>query len=161
LKNLITFVFIILLAFTPRPTKSENDVTDFQKAWQQYAERKEQLMAFFRHYKCPQINFELIDHYLDAADKHQIDWRLLPAISVQESSCLKRYPVHTHNPFGWASARVGFDSLPSTISFVSEKLANGKYYAGKTIDGKLAAYNPNPTYKLKIKALMGQIAKQP
>lgn len=119
--------------------------------------RAVRLQEFFTRYKCPEEAFNLINAYLEEADKYANDYRLLPAISVQESSCHKRYPRHTFNPWGWASARVGFDSLQAGVSFISDKLANGKYYAGKTLEGKLRSYNPNPEYTIKIKSLMGQI----
>ena len=119
--------------------------------------RAVKLQEFFSRSKCAAEAFELIDIYLESADKYGNDYRLLPAISIQESSCHKRYPGHTRNPWGWASARVGFDSLQVGVDFISDKLANGKYYAGKTLEGKLQAYNPNPEYTLKIKLLMEQI----
>jgi hypothetical protein len=123
-------------------------------------ERTEALSQFFAKYKCPDINYTLIDDYLDAADKYNIDYRLLPAISLQESSCLKRYPPDTHNGWGWASARVGFATLPAGIDYITGQLANGKYYAGKAIAKKLNAYNPNPEYAPKILRFMAEIQKQ-
>jgi len=55
--------------------------------------REANLAAFFTARKCPDINFSLIPDYLAVADQYNLDWRILPAISVQESSCLQYYPV--------------------------------------------------------------------
>lgn len=119
--------------------------------------RAVKLGRWFEQKKCPPINLTLIDSYIESADKYGIDYRLLPAISMQESTCLKHYPPQTNNPYGWASARVGFDSLPAAIDFVTDKLANGHYYAGKTLTKKLNAYNPNPEYAPKIIKFMNDI----
>lgn len=119
------------------------------------------LSQFFQKFKCPSLNYQLIPNYLEAADKYNIDYRLLPAISIQESSCGQHYPSDTNNLWGWASARVRFESLQVGVDFVSQQLANGRYYAGKNLDDKLKAYNPNATYALKIKALMKEISNEP
>jgi hypothetical protein len=62
-----------------------------------------------------------------------------------------------NNWLGWNSAKTGFTSVPAGIVFVSEKLANGRYYKDKTLNQKLKAYNPNALYAPKIKALMKEI----
>lgn len=116
------------------------------------------LTAFFTKYKCPELSFDLIPDYLNAADKNNLNYRILPAISVQESSCGRHYPVLTNNLWGWDSARTSFPSLREGLNFVAERLANGYYYKGKTLDQILHAYNPNALYAPKIKALTKEIA---
>ncbi len=113
------------------------------------------LEAFFSHYNCPAINDQLIPTYLNAADQNNLDYRLLPSISVVESSCLKHYRLN--NPFGWNSDRTGFSSIQSGIYYVEGQLADGRHYAGKTIDQKLHAYNPNPSYAVKVTGFMKEI----
>ncbi len=117
-----------------------------------------ELGLFFRKFNCPDFNYGLIDTYIHAADQNGIDYRILPAISVQESSCGRHYPLRTNNLWGWDSARTGFASIPEGIGFVSAQLAGGRYYAGKTIDQKLRAYNPNPVYAGKVERLMKEIS---
>jgi hypothetical protein len=123
-------------------------------------ERALRLGRFFEKHKCPTFNYELIDDYINAADKYQIPYPLLPDISLQESTCGKHYPVSTRNIFGWNSAKSGFASLSESIDFVSDKLANGRYYANKSITKKLNAYNPNPEYAPKILRFMAEIENQ-
>src|SRR3989344_813434 len=48
----------------------------------------------------------------EEAEKNEIDWRLLPAIAVRESTggkfdCKKV----ENNPFGWGSCKIGFKTL--------------------------------------------------
>lgn len=122
--------------------------------------RAVKLGLFFDKYKCPTLNYQLIDDYINAADRYQIPYNLLPAISIQESTCGKHFPVHTANLWGWNSAKSGFADLPQGVDFVSERLANGRYYANKSITKKLNAYNPNPEYAPKILRFMAEIENQ-
>jgi hypothetical protein len=119
--------------------------------------RIDALKSFFKTNKCPQLNYDLINDYLTAADQNHLDFRILPSISVIESGCGKQYPTATHNLWGWDSARSGFSSFREGISFVSERLAHGQHYTNKTIIKKLNAYNPNPAYALKVIKLMAEI----
>src|SRR5215472_3835691 len=70
-------------------------------------ERYSKLETFLRSYGCPQPHYTW--DYLRAADKNALDYRLLPAISVRESTC----GIHSagNNYWGWASARRGFKSV--------------------------------------------------
>lgn len=120
---------------------------------------------YFSSHNCPLLPY--VDDFITAADKSGIDWRLLPAISIHESTCGKRYPVNTNNPFGWLERRqkggeltvAKFTSIPTAISFITEQLANGKYYAGKTIRQKLATYCPSPNYPTETISYMNLISK--
>ena len=115
--------------------------------------RIQRLEAFFRSYHCPAPL--LVAEYLRAADANDIDYRLLPAVSVRESTC----GIHArfNNRWGWNSARSGFESLAHGIQFVAHELASGRYYRGKTVEEKLRAYNPNPEYPAEIRKLMREI----
>jgi len=113
------------------------------------------LLDFFRRFKCPQPYY--IDDYVHAADQNNLDYRILAAISVQESSCGRYYPEGSNNLYGWDSGRERFASVPAAIDYISEQLAGGRYYAGKSLVDKLHAYNPNPEYAPKIIGLMESI----
>lgn len=82
--------------------------------------------------------------YLRAASESQIDWRLLPAISVMESQAGRRFRLN--NWWGWNSARTGFASVPEGIGYVSRQLGTSRYYAGKTIPQILRIYGPGTDY---------------
>jgi hypothetical protein len=115
--------------------------------------RVAKLEAFFKSYHCPRPLY--ISEYLGAADRYKIDYRLLPALSVRESTCGLHHLRNNH--WGWDFARTGFESVPSGIDFVARQLAKGRYYRGKTVDEKLHAYNPNPQYAREVKQLMLEI----
>ncbi len=111
------------------------------------------LEAFFRAYGCPEPHYTEI--YLQAADENALDYRLLPAISVRESTC----GLHSaqNNYWGWDSARRGFESVKAGIGFVAFRLANGQFYRNKTIEKKLRVYNPREAYAVEILNLMREI----
>lgn len=95
-----------------------------------------------------------------AAEKYGIDWNLLPAIAVRESSGGKQ-PCG-NNPFGWGDCKMNnFRSYDEAIEIVSSHLSGSKestarYYAGKTTAEKLHNYNGKvvPTYSSEVLAIM-------
>ena len=115
--------------------------------------RSERLEAFFKAYDCPAPLH--VDEYLRAADSHAIDYRLLPAISLVESTCGAFEKLN--NRWGWASAQSGFPSVPEGIEYVTTQLAENPRYKGKTLPEKLFTYNPYPQYVRQVQRLMQQI----
>lgn len=97
--------------------------------------------------------------FIEVADKNGLDWRLLPAISVRETSGgihLCNNPKAHNNPFGWGSCKIGFNSFNEAIETVGYKLSNLPVYKGKTIEKKLYYYNGTvvPTYPQEVIAIM-------
>ena len=111
------------------------------------------LEAFFKAYGCPAPLH--VHEYLRAADSHALDYRLLPAISLVESTCGTFQRLN--NRWGWDSAQSGFSSVPAGIEFVTAQLAEGPPYKGKTVKEKLFAYNPYRQYVRQVERLMHQI----
>ena len=101
----------------------------------------------------------LAPEFLAAADRHRLDWRLLPSISVIESGGGKNYTQN--NIFGWGSATRGFASIRKSIDWVAARLANSKLYKGKDLDGILATYNPRPGYRARVKSVMRMLGPDP
>jgi hypothetical protein len=98
------------------------------------------------------------------AEKYGLDWKLLPAIAVRESSGGKN--ACYNNPFGWGSCKIKFDSYKEAIDAVGRNLggANPKtasYYAGKTNEQKLYYYNGTvvPTYPKEVMKIMDRLDK--
>jgi hypothetical protein len=112
--------------------------------------RLRRLQEFFGQRDCPLR--EAAADFLIAADRNDLDWRLLPSISIIESSGGKDY--RKNNVFGWDSCREGFTSVREGIQFVAAQLANSKLYKDKTLDNKLSTYNPLPDYPRRVKAVM-------
>ena len=95
--------------------------------------------------------------YVREADEHGIDWRLLPAISLIESSAGLRQRYN--NAWGWDSAKTGFDSWEDGIAYISERFSVSKIYAGKDTAGILWAYNGTvrPSYVNDVLSVMDGI----
>ncbi len=108
------------------------------------------LWQFFDDRDCP-LRDSAVD-FLIAADQNALDWRLLPSISIIESSGGKDY--RNNNVFGWDSCRESFPSVQAGIHYVASRLANSKLYKDKDLDQKLLTYNPQPDYRHRVKAVM-------
>lgn len=93
---------------------------------------------------------QYVKQIIQDADSNSIPAALIPCVELQESSGGKRFNHATFNPFGWDSGKESFASERAAIDYISAKLGNGDYYRGKTLQGKLRAYNPNPAYSIKI-----------
>jgi len=97
----------------------------------------------------------LVPEYLRAADSHALDYRLLPAISLVESTCGAFEKMN--NRWGWDSVQSGFPSVPAGIEFITAQLAESPSYKGKTVKQKLFTYNPYKAYVRQVERLMQQI----
>ena len=106
---------------------------------------------------------------VEEAEKNNLDWRLLAAISVIESTGGK-YKCKTakDNPFGWGSCRIGFNSTEEAIEVVARNLGGNNpktayYYANKNTEGILKSYNPPsivPDYSEKVFRVMNTIGEK-
>jgi hypothetical protein len=87
---------------------------------------------------------------VQAADKYELNWKLLPALSIIESnggSMLCKNPKGAWNPFGYGSCKIAFTDFNHAIDVVAKNLgghnpATEKYYKDKTIEQIIDAYNP-------------------
>ncbi len=97
------------------------------------------------------------------AEKYGLDWRLLPAIGIRESSGGKA--ACGFNPFGWGSCKLSnFKSYEQAIESLGKNLGGAnpntaRYYAGKSTMEKLYYYNGTvlPTYPDEVLAIMKKI----
>lgn len=99
---------------------------------------------------------------IEVADKYSLDWRLLAAISIRETSGGKHMCKNIkaqNNPFGWGSCKIGFKSIEESIEVVGFKLGNLPVYKGKTTRQKLYHYNGTvvPTYPDEVITIMNNI----
>ena len=111
------------------------------------------LKAFFDKYGCPAPYYT--QEYLHAADTNNLDYRLLPAISIRESTCGRHDQLN--NRWGWGSAKIGFNSVVDGIHFIARRLVSASVYRGRTTHAKLEAYNPRPEYAVEVEHLMAEI----
>ena len=111
------------------------------------------LEKFFKHYRCPEPYY--IEDYLEVADRYGLDFRLLPAISVRETTC-GRFEKN-NNRFGFHVERYGFTSIPGAILFMGQRIGRDPLYRGLSLTKILNRFNSREEYAEEVKALMRQI----
>jgi hypothetical protein len=116
--------------------------------------RLEKLDRFFESCQCPVRRYAPV--FLRVADRHQIDWRLLPSLSFVESTGGKA--ARGHNVFGWENGARKFQSVEHAIETVGERLGNSSYYRGKSITDLLRTYNPVDGYVDRVSGVMARIS---
>lgn len=117
--------------------------------------------AYFKEYDMPLEGTGM--KMVTEAEKNDLDWRLLPAIAVIESTggkfaCKKA----TNSFFGWGSCKINFSSKDEAIEIIAWNLGGGnpntaKHYDGKTVKQILQKYNPPsvvPNYAKKVMRVM-------
>lgn len=129
--------------------------------------RSQAIDTYFESYDMPLAG--LGAKMVEESEKYNLDWRLLPAIAVRESTggkfACKRVP---YNPFGWGSCKISFDSYEEAIEVVAKNLGGenpntAKYYSGKDTKGILLAYNPPsivPKYSSQVIYIMNSIGEK-
>ncbi len=79
---------------------------------------------FLRRYKSDLLPYAQI--IVDAADKYDLDYRLIPAIAMQESNLCKKAPKDSYNCWGFAiygKKVLKFDNYADAINTVTKTLA--------------------------------------
>jgi hypothetical protein len=115
--------------------------------------RLSRLKKFFAERDCPLK--DSAKDFLVAADQNELDWRLLPSISIIESSGGKDY--RNNNVLGWDSCKERFPSVRAGIHYVAAQLGKSSRYKDKNVDRKLRIYNPLPEYSQRVEAVMRAI----
>lgn len=122
-----------------------------------FQDRIQRIDNYFTKYKMPLAGSGA--KFVEVADKYDLDWRLLPAISVQESTGGKH--MCYNNPFGWGSCKIKFDSTDEAIEELALNLSGNDattsgYYKGKNAEKILWAYNGtvNPAYPGQVLNIM-------
>lgn len=128
------------------------------EADQEKDERASRIDAYFAKREMPLAGYG--EKFVEVADAYDVDWRLLPAIAVRESSGGKR--LLNKNPFGWGSCKIKFNDFDEAIEEVGRNLSGNdpdtaKYYADKTTSQILWVYNGTVihSYPKEVIAIMG------
>lgn len=128
------------------------------------AEEAAKIDAYFASKDMPLEGYG--EKMIEESYENGIDPFLLAAISVRESTggkfACKSVP---NSPFGWGSCKIPFDTMDESIETVARNLGGhnprtARYYAGKTTEQKLKAYNPDhivPGYSRQVMAIMDTI----
>lgn len=91
--------------------------------------RVEVLEEFFGRYDSPLLPYA--QKIVEEADKYDLDYRLLPAIAMQESTLCLKAPKGTNNCWGfgiYGKKKTGFTDFGQAIEVISKTMAE-KYHA--------------------------------
>lgn len=99
---------------------------------------------FFKDYKSPLSLYS--DVFIQVSDKYKLDYKLLPAITMQESNGGKRVIKNSYNPFGYGiygTLVIKFSSWEEAIEKVGKALREDYLNQGlKTPYQIMAKYTP-------------------
>ncbi|MFA6385895.1 MAG: hypothetical protein WCW29_04080 [Candidatus Paceibacterota bacterium] len=125
-------------------------------------EKAEAIDAYFAKHNAPLEGHGM--KFVLEAEKNGLDWRLLPAIAMIESTggkhACKKVP---NSVFGWGSCKISFNSIDESIEIVAHNLGGNnsgtaRHYDGKTTLQILRKYNSIiPTYPQKVAKVMKKI----
>lgn len=125
-------------------------------------ERAQKIDSYFADRDMPLEGYG--EKLVTEAEKNGLDWRLLPAIAIAESTGGKF--ACGKNPFGWGSCKIKFKSFDAAIETVARNLggdnpATERYYKDTSTEEKLHHYNGSviPTYTAKVLKFMDLIEK--
>lgn len=87
--------------------------------------RAANLKSFFRKYNSPL--YDNAETIVKVSDQYQFDYRLLPAIAMQESNLCKYIPEDSYNCWGWGiygNTVLRFDSYDEAIEAIGKGIKN-------------------------------------
>lgn len=156
-----TVITTILGALTLTMTGTVNTLT-VANVTQIADTRAERIDAYYEAREMPLAGYG--EQFVKVADEYGLDWRLLPAIAVRESSGGKR--LMNNNPFGWGSAKIPFEDFTEAIDVVGWNLAGNnpntaRYYKDTDSYEKLYWYNGTvlPSYPDEVVSIMDLIGE--
>lgn len=117
---------------------------------------------FFKKYKSDLLPYT--NDVIDAADRYGIDYRLIPAIAMQESNLCRKIPKGSYNCWGfgiYGKKVTKFDNYKEGIDIVTKTLA--KQYKAKgleTAEQIMSKYTPgsNGSWANGVNQFMNQLA---
>lgn len=102
--------------------------------------------------------------FVNKADQYNIDFRLLPAIAMQETTlCKKTLAIAPYNCWGWGiwgKHASGFSSYADAINTISSYFSKKKESGIKSLDAIGAIYNPgnHSNWKENVANFMSEMA---
>lgn len=119
------------------------------------------LRKYLTSHKSPLADYA--DEFVATADKYDLDWRLVPAISGVESTFGKNIPKNSYNAYGWANGNYSFASWEDSIEVVSKTLRTKYIDRGAPSINKIARRYapPSSSWAWKVKFFMSKIEPMP
>lgn len=123
--------------------------------------RVEVVENFFKAHNSPLLpHAELV---VKTADKYGLDYRLIPAVAMQESNLCKKVPSNSHNCWGYGiydGKVLTFDNYEQAIETVTKGLALNYKAAGLVTPQEIMSkYTPSNTGKwaMAVEYFMDQL----
>jgi hypothetical protein len=116
-------VILIFIIYVSLPRYNFQQLSDASIEFKAEDQRINQVEDFFVKTNSPFKKYA--KDFIEVADKYQMDWKLLPVISMVESTGGKNYIL---NGFGWGSDRIDFGSDVDDIDGVAGKINSLSYY---------------------------------
>lgn len=148
MKKQIIMVLILVFISTGAPKLvAEDSVID---------NRAQIIDTYYKEHNMPLEGYG--EKMVEVADKNGLDWRLLPAISIRETSG-GLHQCRTNNSFGWGSCKIQFKSQEEAIEIIGNKLSTLSVYKDTTTEHKLYHYNGTvvKTYPQEVLRIMNTI----
>jgi len=164
LSFLLIFIYLIKRLYLPMPVwaseTAENSAALVEMASSQTVDiRPRQLEDFLNSYDSPMATYS--GYLVKMADKYNIDWRLVPAITGVESTFGKNIPYNSYNAYGWNNGNTSFGSWEESIEVVSRSLGEKYYGRGLNTPYKIAPVYcpPSKVWAGKVVSFMQKIGE--
>ncbi len=138
-------------------------ITQEEVARKEQKEKADAIDTYFRIHDAPLEGHGM--KFVIEAEKNDLDWRLLPAIAMRESTggihACKSVP---NSVFGYGSCKISFNSIDESIEIVASSLGGNNpntahHYDNKTITQILKKYNSViPRYSNQVIKIMKTIS---
>jgi hypothetical protein len=158
----VTLAVVVGISHAILITKNKTSETKIQQEVKKESDeppdtRTESIKEYFTKFNAPVASYS--GKLIEEADKYSLDWRLLPAISMQESTGCKFRMGSNCFGFGYFH----FSSIEEGIERVAEALSGqgpyGSYYRDKNTLQKLCTYN-GCDYAKRVVGIMETIGQQ-
>lgn len=123
-------------------------------------DRTDVVRKFLEKYKSPLT--QNAQTFVDVADKYNLDYKILPAISCMESTCGKFLIPESYNPFGWGGGYIYFSSYDEAIEGVGKGLDEIYLSRGLDTPEKMGPIYTPPNYAnwvAGVKSFMREMEK--
>lgn len=123
--------------------------------------RVSHLQAFLQTYNSPLASHAVT--FIREADKHNMDWRFVAAISGVESTFGKHIPPGSYNAWGWgiptgAQSGIGFDNWDDGIATVTKGLKKNYINKGAVSFQQIGSiYAASPFWASHVEYFMDKI----
>ncbi len=162
-KKLVIFAILSIFLFIPQPAQAQEEKLTaggsavLKSTTFQPDARATQLEAFLNDYHSPLAPYAPV--FIEMADKYQIDWRLVPAITGVESTFGKQIPYHSYNAYGWNNGNFHFKSWEDSIEVVSKALKEKYFDRGLDTPYKIGPVYapPSKTWASRVNFFMQKI----